>query len=263
MLKNPPKIQNLQFAKATSPEKGWTPETRKEYFTWLGKAITDKSSGGASYKEYVKRFVVDALKNVPDSESKQINSIIEKAYEEAARADSNIPVAKGPGRMWTSQAVAGVVKGKLKGRDFKNGKNMYKAAMCYQCHRLAGEGGSIGPDLTNAAGKFSAYDMATAIMNPNETISDQFANSVIELSNGYVVTGRIVTKNKHKIQVAENPYNNKHLTTVKTGDIVSTKISPYSPMPPGLINMLNENELLDLFAYIFSGGNRNDKAFSQ
>ena len=94
--------------------------------------------------------------------------------------------------------------------------------------------------------------MATAIMNPNETISDQFANSVIELSNGYVVTGRIVTKNKHKIQVAENPYNNKHLTTVKTGDIVSTKISPYSPMPPGLINMLNENELLDLFAYIFS-----------
>lgn len=264
MLKNPPKIQNLQFAKALRlQKKGWTPETRKEYFTWLGKAITDKSSGGASYKEYVKRFVVDALKNVPDSESKQINSIIEKAYEEAARADSNIPVAKGPGRMWTSQAVADVVKGKLKGRDFKNGKNMYKAAMCYQCHRLAGEGGSIGPDLTNAAGKFSAYDMATAIMNPNETISDQFANSVIELSNGYVVTGRIVTKNKHKIQVAENPYNNKHLTTVKTGDIVSTKISPYSPMPPGLINMLNENELLDLFAYIFSGGNRNDKAFSQ
>ena len=31
--------------------------------------------------------------------------------------------------MWTSQAVADAVKGKLKGRDFKNGKNMYKAAM--------------------------------------------------------------------------------------------------------------------------------------
>ena len=32
-------------------------------------------------------------------------------------------------------------------------------------------------------------------------------------------------------------------------------------MPPGLINTLNKDELLDLIAYLVSGGNANDKAF--
>jgi hypothetical protein len=32
-------------------------------------------------------------------------------------------------------------------------------------------------------------------------------------------------------------------------------------MPPGLINALNETELLDLIAYLLSGGNAQDKMF--
>jgi len=32
-------------------------------------------------------------------------------------------------------------------------------------------------------------------------------------------------------------------------------------MPPGLINSLNQEELLDLIAYTLSGGNAEDKAF--
>jgi hypothetical protein len=34
-------------------------------------------------------------------------------------------------------------------------------------------------------------------------------------------------------------------------------------MPPGMINALNENELLDLLAYVMSGGNAQDKAFKK
>jgi hypothetical protein len=32
-------------------------------------------------------------------------------------------------------------------------------------------------------------------------------------------------------------------------------------MPPALLNSLNENEVLDLMAYLLSGGNKDDKAF--
>ena len=32
-------------------------------------------------------------------------------------------------------------------------------------------------------------------------------------------------------------------------------------MPPGLLNSLNKDELLDLFAYILSGGNPEDPRF--
>ena len=36
-----------------------------------------------------------------------------------------------------------------------------------------------------------------------------------------------------------------------------------SPMPPGLINGMNKDEVLDLFAYLLSAGNPNDKAFAK
>jgi hypothetical protein len=34
-------------------------------------------------------------------------------------------------------------------------------------------------------------------------------------------------------------------------------------MPPSLINALNQDELLDLLAYLVSGGNKADKVFKK
>jgi len=34
-------------------------------------------------------------------------------------------------------------------------------------------------------------------------------------------------------------------------------------MPPGLINSLNSDELLDLIAFLMSGGNPKDKVFAK
>ena len=49
---------------------------------------------------------------------------------------------------------------------------------------------------------------------------------------------------------------------VTIADVVSRKDYAVSPMPPGLINMLNPDELLDLIAYLFSGGNPKEKVFA-
>jgi hypothetical protein len=51
---------------------------------------------------------------------------------------------------------------------------------------------------------------------------------------------------------------------IKRADVKGVLPSPISPMPPGLIYTLNRNELLDLFAYMKSGGNsRNDTIYSK
>jgi len=34
-------------------------------------------------------------------------------------------------------------------------------------------------------------------------------------------------------------------------------------LPPGLINTLNKDELLDMIAYVLSGGNAQDKMFAK
>ena len=43
--------------------------------------------------------------------------------------------------------------------------------------------------------------------------------------------------------------------TIPAGEVQSREASPVSLMPPGLLNVLKQEEILDLLAYIESGGN--------
>ncbi len=49
---------------------------------------------------------------------------------------------------------------------------------------------------------------------------------------------------------------------IPVAEIEHRKPHPVSLMPPGLINGLNKDELLDLLAYILSAGDPKDKAFA-
>jgi hypothetical protein len=50
---------------------------------------------------------------------------------------------------------------------------------------------------------------------------------------------------------------------VPVDKIKSRRISPISTMPQGLLNNLNEEEILDLLAYLRAAGNPNDVAFKK
>jgi len=43
--------------------------------------------------------------------------------------------------------------------------------------------------------------------------------------------------------------------------VESIEPSKVSPMPPGLLNLMKKDEVMDLVAYILSGGNRTHSAF--
>ncbi|MES2571686.1 MAG: hypothetical protein V4710_16740, partial [Verrucomicrobiota bacterium] len=49
--------------------------------------------------------------------------------------------------------------------------------------------------------------------------------------------------------------------TIPKEKIASRRISPVSMMPPGLVNVLTKEEILDLLAYLESGGNPAAPAF--
>jgi hypothetical protein len=57
-----------------------------------------------------------------------------------------------------------------------------------------------------------------------------------------------------QIFVAASPFAPEERTAIKESDLTAKKPYPVSLMPPGLINSLNEEELLDLIYYLRSGG---------
>jgi putative heme-binding domain-containing protein len=101
------------------------------------------------------------------------------------------------------------------------------------------------------------------IVDPSKVISDQYDSHLIEKKDGSLVIGRVVSEDAGTLQVMMNPFAPAQLTTVKASDVKNKKTQAVSMMPPGLINTLNKDELLDLIAYVLSGGNPGDKMFAK
>jgi len=147
-----------------------------------------------------------------------------------------------------------------KDRDFARGEAAFTKAACAACHRFDGKGGGVGPDLTAASSRFSRRDLLRTILEPSADISDQYENTLLTLRNGSVVVGRIVDESAGMLDVIVEPFTGQR-QKVAVKDVQSREPSPISPMPAGLLGTLTLEEVLDLLAYLESGGNRSHPAF--
>lgn len=262
MLKHMPPAQQTFYATMLSVAKsGWTPELHERYFKWFNKAFSYK--GGRSYIGFIERARKMALKNVPENKvayydklsggdllSKNGNDLVKVTYP------------KGPGKNWKLETALPLLEGGLANRNFEQGKNMYNAITCNRCHAMRGEGGSIGPDLTQLGTRFSAKDMLESIIDPNKTISDQYAATHFTLKNGQTMVGRLTNEDANTYYISQNPYEPETVVKIPKKNVVSHKYSPVSIMYGNLINSLSEEELKDLMAYLMAGGNEKNPMFT-
>jgi putative heme-binding domain-containing protein len=229
---------------------GWTPELRKAFFAWFPRTHT--WHGGNSFTKFLENIRTEALANfVPESEHAALDTLSKQAPP------------KGPGRNYTVDEAVALADGNLKGRNFEQGKAMFTSTLCIRCHHFNGEGGNIGPDISGAGNRYTLRDLLENIIEPSKVISDQYGTDQIEMKDGSLVVGRVVVEENDKLFVMTSAFAPENLTPVNSADVKSRKPYPISMMPVGLVNALNRDELLDLLAYIQSGGNASDKAFAK
>jgi putative heme-binding domain-containing protein len=138
---------------------------------------------------------------------------------------------------------------------------MYEqGAQCIACHRFGTEGGSVGPELTAVSSRFSRHDVLESIILPSKVISEQYANMIVRYKAGGGVIGRIVEESGDRVIVQPSMLSPEKVT-VNKADIVSREVSKASPMPEGLVNSMSREDILDLLAYIESGGRKDHPDF--
>ncbi len=234
-----------------SVKQGWTLEYRKQYFSALKKSMT--LSGGMRYHFYLDKIKQSALENTADEHKRSLDFLLKRA--DKAVDIAALPKAKGPGKAWTNEEVASLVKDGMKGRNFKRGQLMFQAAHCSACHQFNGSGGIAGPDLSTLGKRLSVKDIMVSINEPNKVINKFYEASEITLKDGSTVFGQVIEKTSTELSVMVNAYDSSNLRSVKLSDIKKIKLSAVSQMPPRLIAMFNKEELLDFMAYILSQGN--------
>ncbi len=255
MLADMPPVRGIHFAFVLrNVQSGWTLDQRKKYFQFLIDA--SKHSGGNSYAKFLAQFRDDAIATLTQSEKIVLEPVISVSLL-SAPIESTPPV--GPGRKWTTSDIVNTVNTRMRGRDFKRGQNLFHATSCSKCHRLGGEGGSIGPDLSTAAKKFSIADMADAIVEPSKAISDQYGSQQVVTTDGRVLVGRAVEiQNEYYIYTIDSQAKPIVLKKDEVDTVTPSKISQ---MPAGLVDTLNEEELKDLFAYLMAAGDNRAPVF--
>lgn len=255
MLADMPPSRGIHFAfMLRNVKSGWTLDQRKKYFQFFIDAA--QHPGGNSYGKFLMQFREDALESCSQAEKIILAPL-------AGRSLVSAPIlskpAEGPGRKWTSAEALAALGTSLEKRDFKKGENLYHATSCSKCHRMAGEGGAIGPDLSTAAKKFSLPDLIDAIIEPSKVISDQYGSHQVVTSSGQVIVGRAVEiGNEYYVYTIDT--DAKPIILAKD-DVDEIKPSTISQMPEGLIDALNPEELKDLIAYMLASGDPRAKIY--
>ena len=117
------------------------------------------------------------------------------------------------------------------------------------CHKLFGEGKTIGPELTGANRRDLHY-LVSNIVDPSAAVPSDFRLSVVLTTDGRVISGAIRRRTDASvpIQTADESIE------LKSDEIDSIKLSTKSLMPDGLIDKLSGQQIQDLFAWIMSDG---------
>lgn len=262
MLEEMPPAQQTFLAIVLSEKKdGWNDELWERYFKWFHEAFSYK--GGNSYVGFINHARKAALANVPKNEFDHYNTISGDSLISTSGLEvlTDVPKPKGPGKNWKLDEALKVVENDSTHRDFENGKNMFAATLCSSCHMMGRSGNNIGPDLTQLGTRFSKKDMLEAIIDPNNSVSDQYAAKVFDLKNGNSVVGRLLKEEDGKYFVVQNPFSPDEVREIPKSDVRRVSISKVSMMPPGMINSLNPEELKDLIAYLIAGGNENSPVY--
>jgi len=209
------------------------------------------------------RRMFGALYVVPDLEQYQADSAAYLASQNLQIMDPLLKLAT-RGRKWKFEELISSVSPLPEGRSFDVGKQVFKVATCVACHKLAGEGQVFGPDLAKLdAKKHTTEHILRSLIDPSEDIDDKYRSQTFVLTSGKVVTGMVMEEDSESIKVVIDPLARASATVVPRSDIEEQIASPKSIMPQGLLDRLSAEEILDLIAFVYAGGDKTHKLYEQ
>jgi putative membrane-bound dehydrogenase-like protein len=133
----------------------------------------------------------------------------------------------------------------IESADKVNGRKVFTNT-CGPCHRMYGEGGSIGPELTGSNRANVDYLLGN-ILDPGAEIQDDYKMVVITTRDGRTYVGNVAKETERQVVLR---VVGQDLVSVNKSDIQTREVTSASMMPTGLLAALSDKEIKDLVAYL-------------
>jgi putative heme-binding domain-containing protein len=128
--------------------------------------------------------------------------------------------------------------------NLSRGRALYQRT-CAQCHKLYGEGGEIGPDITGSNRNNLDY-LLTNMLDPNAEIPNDYRTTILRTKDNRILVG-VVRRSEGQSVTMATP---AEVVTVAKSDVASIEQQNFSMMPEGLILAFKQDELRDLIDYL-------------
>jgi putative heme-binding domain-containing protein len=136
--------------------------------------------------------------------------------------------------------------------DIARGKSLFETkGACASCHRIAGTGSRVGPDLTSIGAVRQATELQRALIEPDAEVQPTNRFYRVTLKDGTRVEGRLLSHDTYTVQLLDTKEN---LRSFLKADLRESAFIP-SPMPSYRTTM-SPQELADIVSYLTSLRNR-------
>jgi len=231
---------------------GWTDSLRQRYV--LAFRRTKEFRGGAGLPRFLKQIKADFIAALPVNERAKYQALLDQP-DPLQQLLATVPKNRKFLREWKIGNFSNELNSHQP--DLARGQRMYTAASCILCHQLGTEGRFFGPDLTSVSARFNRRDLLTSILDPSKVISEKYRSVTLTTQDGEEHTGRVLLAGDYRrsaVALSTNPLDPKAIVQIEKSIIEKRRFSTVSSMPEGLLNSLTKSEILDLLAYIESGG---------
>jgi len=132
--------------------------------------------------------------------------------------------------------------------DVGNGRSLFTSKGCMRCHRVQGEGGRLGPDLTSIGKSRSPENLRDSIVNPNAVVQPRFWVVEATGKDGTAYSGFLLNEDTYTVQVIDEK---ERLMSIAKRDVEVFDVSVKSSMP-AYADKLSADEIADTVAYLLT-----------
>jgi putative heme-binding domain-containing protein len=141
-------------------------------------------------------------------------------------------------------------KSDLTGGDFEEGRALFVGdrLKCATCHRMRGDGATVGPDLSNLAHR-DAASVLQDIREPGARIHPDYVAYLIRRRNGGDLTGFVRAQDEASLRVLGADGREE---LVPRNEVDEMRPSAVSLMPTGLLDGLKESQVRSLMTFLLN-----------
>lgn len=156
---------------------------------------------------------------------------------------------------WTVDDFRDDIESGLRGRSPEIGRKLFAEASCQACHKMNGEGGVMGPELTDVFRRWEgdAVGVMREILDPSHRVEDQYAMHLVLTVDGQTISGIVTADGDESVTLLTNP-ESPEPTVIDRDDIEEMVRSATSMMPKALLDQYTRDEVLEILAYLRDGG---------